>query len=90
MLTLKAQVTCWYCSKIFKNPIQFPCDDTICREHLSANDVVEQNKIKCKKCNEEFGVENNEFKSNEAIVKLKESQSHLGATQKKHKNELMY
>ena len=53
MLTLKSQLTCSYCSKAFKDPILLPCDDSICRQHLSDRDVVKQNKIKCKKCNEE-------------------------------------
>jgi hypothetical protein len=76
MLKLKkSQVTCSYCSRIFKNPIVLPCRDSMCREHLSDRDVVKQNKIRCNKCNAEFGVKNSEFKSN---VELKNSiESHL-------------
>jgi hypothetical protein len=33
--------------------------------------------IKCNKCNEEFGVKNNDFKSNQTLNKLMESQSYL-------------
>ena len=57
--------------------IVLPCDDSICRRHLNERDVVKQNKIKCKKCNEEYGVKGNNFKSNEAISKLIGSQSYL-------------
>jgi hypothetical protein len=42
----KSQLTSSYCSKIFKDPIMLPCDDSICREHLSDRDVVKQNKSK--------------------------------------------
>ena len=78
----KSHLTCSYCSKIFKDPIQLPCDDLICREHLSERDVVKQNRIICKKCNEEFCVKGNEFKSNETFTKLIESQSYLNEEQK--------
>ena len=64
MLKLKSQLTCSYCSKIFNDPIDLPCDESICREHLSERDVRKVNKIKCKKCNEEYQVKDNEFKSN--------------------------
>ena len=39
--------------------------------------IVKSNRIKCNKCNEEFGVKNNEFKSNETLSQLKESHSYL-------------
>jgi hypothetical protein len=84
----KSQVTCSYCSRIFKNPIILPCEDSICREHLSERDVVKQNSIKCKECNEEFGVKNNQFKSNEDLKKLVESQSHLSGEELSLKHEL--
>ena len=66
----KSQSTCSYCSKIFKNPIDLPCEDSVCREHLSERDVVKENRIKCKKCNAEFEVKNNHFKSNETLTQL--------------------
>jgi hypothetical protein len=73
----KSQVTCSYCSKIYKDPIVLPCGDSICLEHLSDKDVLKANRIKCKKCNKEFGVKNNEFKSNEDLKKLVEDQSYF-------------
>ncbi len=84
----KSQLTCSYCSKIFKDPILLPCEDLICREHLSDRDIVKQNKIKCKKCNEEFQVKNNEFKSNEGMSKLIDSHSYLNETEMSFKREL--
>jgi hypothetical protein len=88
MLKSKSLVTCSYCSTIYKDPIDLPCEDSICREHLSDRDVVKQNKIKCKKCNEEFGVKESQFKSNNELMKLIESQSHLSSEEQSLKQEL--
>jgi hypothetical protein len=77
MLKLKSQVTCSYCSRIFKDPILLPCDDSICREHLSEEEVVKQNKIKCNECKQEFQVNDSQLKSNKAFTKLIESQTYL-------------
>jgi hypothetical protein len=46
------------------------------------------NKIKCKKCNEEFVVKNNEFKSNESLSKLIDGKSYLSVDEIKLKHEL--
>ena len=68
MLKLKrSEVTCSYCSKIFKDPILLPCDDSICREHLSDRDVYKQNKITCKQCNGEFQLNDDAFRSNKNL-----------------------
>ena len=88
MLNLKSQLTCSYCSKIFKDPIQLPCGDSICREHISEKDVVKSNKIKCKKCNKEFQCKNNEFKSNEALKNSIESHSYLSDDEISRKQDL--
>ena len=88
MLNLKSQLTCSYCSKIFKDPIQLPCGDSICREHASERDVVKNNKIKCKKCSDESEVKNNEFKSNQTLNKLVEDQSYLSEVEINLKQEL--
>jgi hypothetical protein len=53
---LESQLTCSYCSKIFKDPIELPCGDNVCREHLSERNVVKLNKIKCNQCKQEFQV----------------------------------
>jgi hypothetical protein len=77
MLKLKSQLTCSYCSKIFKDPILLPCDDSICRHHLTERDVLKQNKIKCNECKQDFQVKNNDFKSNKTLKNLIESHSYL-------------
>ena len=73
----RSQVACSYCSKIYKDPIVLQCGDSICLEHLSDKDVLKVNRIKCKKCNKEFGVKNNEFKSNNELKHSIESHSHF-------------
>jgi hypothetical protein len=88
MLKCKSQLTCSYCSRIFQDPIDLPCDDSICRGHLKERDVVKEKRIKCKKCNEEFEVRDNHFKSNEALKKLIESQSYLSEEEISLKHEL--
>jgi hypothetical protein len=54
-----------------------PCDDSICREHISERDVLNQNKINCNKCQQEFQVRANQFKSNESLTQIIESHSYL-------------
>jgi hypothetical protein len=58
---------------IFKDPIQLPCEDTICCQHLSESDIVKENRIKCKECNDEFRVRENQFKSKNELTQLIES-----------------
>ena len=62
MLKLKSQLTCSYCSRILKDPIELPCDENICLEHLSEKAIVKQNKIKCNECKGEFQVKDNDSK----------------------------
>ena len=85
MLTLKSQLTC---SRILKDPIDLPCEDSICRQHLSDSDVVKGNKIKCNKCNEEFAVKDNHSRSHKTIKNLIESQSYLNEEEIKLKHDL--
>ena len=84
----KSQLTCSYCSKIYKDPILLPCGDSICRQHLSERDVVKANRIKCKKCNEEYQVKDNQFKSNNQLKNSIESHSYLSSEEINLKHEL--
>ena len=88
MLKLKSQLTCSYCSRIFKDPILLPCDDSICSEHLKERDIVKAKRIKCKKCNEEFQIKEHHFESNEALTQLIESQSYLSGEEIRLKQKL--
>jgi hypothetical protein len=84
----KSQLTCSNCARIFKDPIDLPCGDSICREHLKEKDTLKDNRIKCKKCNGEFGVKNNDFKSNNELKKLLESHSYFSEDEMSLKQEL--
>jgi len=88
MLKLRSKLTCSYCSKIFRDPIFLPCDDSICLEHLSEREVLKANEIKCNKCNEEFQVKNNDFKSNTYLKNSIENQSYLSREEQSLKQEL--
>jgi hypothetical protein len=88
MLKLKENLTCSYCSKILKDPIELPCEDCICREHLNERDVVKKNKLKCAECKQEFQVKDFNFKSCKACKKLIESQSYLSEEEMSLKREL--
>jgi hypothetical protein len=83
----KSNWTCSYCSYILKDPILLPCDDSICSEHLSDRDVKE-NKMKCNDCNQVFQVKDIQFKSNNTLKKLTESQSYLNEDESSLKLEL--
>jgi hypothetical protein len=61
MNRLKSTLTCSYCSKIFKDPIELPCSHNLCKEHLAEKN---ENKIKCAECKKDFEVRDNDFKSN--------------------------
>ena len=65
-----------------------PCENSVCREHLSERDVVKQNKIKCKECKGEFQVKETEFKTNKTLKKLIESQSYLSEKEINLKRDL--
>jgi len=77
MLKSKANLTCSYCSKILKDPIELPCEDFICRQHLKEKDFVKQNKIKCVKCEDSFPIKGHEFKSIKTLKQLIEDKSYL-------------
>ena len=77
MNKLKSSLTCSNCSKIFKDPVELPCQDLICKEHLNEKEVLKQNKIKCIECKLEFEVKNKDFKSVKAYNKLLNDQVYL-------------
>ena len=67
-MSLKSKVTCFQCSKILNNPIELPCRDTICSNHLQDSNCIKENKIKCLKCNQTFSIrDNNNFHCNQMV-----------------------
>jgi hypothetical protein len=69
MIRCKSSLTCSYCSKILKDPIELPCSHNLCREHFTEKDVAKQNKIKCIECKQTFQVKDNDFKSQNFLKK---------------------
>ena len=85
-MSLKLELTCLICSKIFSNPFSLPCNDTICHEHL--NETLE-NKIKCVTCGEEFHVNGNEFIRPVKLLKsLIDKEMYLSENEKILKNSI--
>ena len=83
----KSKLTCSYCSKIFKDPIDLPCGDSICRQHLSERDVVKEKRIECKKCNQEFRINDYEFRSNTNLKNSIERHSYLSEDEMSRKQD---
>jgi hypothetical protein len=73
----KSSLTCSYCSKIFKEPIELPCDDYVCEEHLTETNVVKQNKIECATCKKSFEINGETFKSVKPFKRLLDDQVYL-------------
>jgi hypothetical protein len=84
----KANWTCSYCSKILQDPILLPCDDSICCVHLSEKAIVNANRIKCNKCNQEHQIKENQFRSINAFKKLITDQTYLSEEEISIKHEL--
>jgi hypothetical protein len=70
----KSNLTCSYCSKIFKDPIELPCSHKLCRGHLAEKN---ENKIKCGECKQDFEVKANDFKSKNLAKKPKDDHTYL-------------
>jgi hypothetical protein len=65
----KSSLTCSYCSKIFKDPIELPCRHNLCKGHLTEKNVVKEKRIKCGECKKEFQINDNDFRLNNFIKK---------------------
>jgi hypothetical protein len=88
-MSVKLDFTCLICSKILKSPFSLPCGDTICEEHLKETEVLKNNSIKCKSCEEVFEVKDNEMiRSNTTVQKLIQNERFLSETEKSKKKSL--
>jgi hypothetical protein len=88
-MSVKEDFTCLICSKILKSPFSLPCGDTICEEHLKETEVLKNNSIKCKSCEETFEVKDNEMiRSNTTVQKLIQNERFLSDTEKSKKKSL--
>jgi hypothetical protein len=70
----KSNLTCSYCSKILKDPIELPCSHKLCRGHLAEKN---ENKIKCVECKQGFQVKANDFKSKNLAKNPKDDHTYL-------------
>ena len=77
----KSSLTCSYSDKILKNPVELPCDDLICKEHLKEKEVVQKNKIKCSTCKRDFAVKDHEFNLNRSIQEIINTKDNLSGVE---------
>jgi hypothetical protein len=88
-MSVKVDFTCLICSKIFKSPFVLPCGDTICEEHLNESQVLKNNSIKCKSCEEVFEVKNNQMiRPNKSFQMLIQKELFLSDAEKVMKKSL--
>ena len=84
-MSLKSELTCSYCMKIYRKPVILPCNHCLCEEHLKDIDVLKVKQIQCKTCKQEFGLDDNEFKPNEIVQSLIEKEMHMTEAEKEIK-----
>jgi hypothetical protein len=89
MSSIKQDLMCLFCSKIYKNPFILPCDDILCGEHLNEVDVRKINSITCETCQIEFDVKDNQMiRPSKAMQKLTENERYLSVEEKSLKKQL--
>jgi hypothetical protein len=87
-MSLIADLSCFYCSKIYKKPVSLPCGDSLCEEHLHETKLIQKNKIKCLSCQKEFDLKGNQFPANKPLQKLIEREIFLSEEERNLKNSL--
>jgi hypothetical protein len=87
-MSLIADLTCLYCSKIYKYPIELPCSHHLCKGHLAEKDVVKLKRIKCLECKQDFDVSNNDFKTNSFVKKLLDDHVYLSKEELSSKKQI--
>jgi hypothetical protein len=65
-----------------RKPVILPCNHCLCAEHFKDIDVLKIKTIQCKTCNQEFALDENEFKPNEIVQNLIEKEMHLTEAEK--------
>ena len=84
-MSLKSELTCSYCMKIYRKPVILLCNHSLCEEHLKDIDVLKVKSIQCKTCKQEFGLDDNGFKPNEIVQSLIEKEMHMTEAEKEIK-----
>jgi hypothetical protein len=88
--SFKANLTCSNCAKIFQDPIQLPCNDSICAHHLKEAKALRENKIKCTKCSETFEINliENNIRPNRLVKPFLNEEMYLSDNEKQIKHEI--
>ena len=79
----RKSVTCKCCNKVFAEPVELPCSNSICRRHLSE---FESND--CIYCSQRHELETNEPKLNESLTKTISLKLHLTEKERKLNEEI--
>ena len=72
-MSIKVNLTCSFCSKIYKELIVLPCGHTMCEEHLH-----EQEKIEWVPCRKEFNLCKHVFVPNFVVRNIINDKDFLG------------
>ena len=84
----KSDFVCSFCLKILKNPINLPCFDMICENHLREANVLKKKCIECPTCKRTFNTDIHEFVPNKIVRNLLEKQIFLNEEEKSLKKSL--
>jgi hypothetical protein len=88
MISIKSTLTCSYCIKIFKDPIELPCKHHLCKEHLFEKNVVKLNRKNCIECKQEFTIKDNDFRTDSCLKKQLDDHVYLNNRQFSFKNKI--
>ena len=84
----KSNLTCSYCSKILKDPIELPCENYICREHLTDKEVLKDNKLKCLICKQNHDINEHQYKANKCFKQQLDDKLYLSNEEIALKNKI--
>ena len=79
MVINKSVLLCQICKKVLKDPVNLPCQCTICDAHLK---TAKDGLILCEVCGDEFVVKNIQCKVNKLSKKILDAEDHLSTEEK--------
>ena len=83
-MSLKLDLTCLNCLKVFHEPIQLPCNHNICGHHIN-----EETQIKCFKCSRIYEINAlTQFKPQTKVFPFFKNFQFLNVKEKELKNEI--
>ena len=87
-MDINAILTCSYCTKIYTKPINLPCGDSLCEEHLIEAAIANEKEIKCCLCQQKFIMEDHQFILNKSIQTLIEEKRFLSVEEQRLKERI--